>query len=101
MTTPFEATCRARGEPLAACYARPMLIDTLKAAAAEAMKSKDGVRTTVLRVALGEIHPAQARQVERGDACGCRGRRARHAAARERDPDCVLARRAHRRPDRR
>jgi uncharacterized protein YqeY len=38
-----------------------MLIDTLKAAAAEAMKAKDGVRTTVLRVALGEIQTAEAR----------------------------------------
>jgi uncharacterized protein YqeY len=38
-----------------------MLIDTLKAAAAEAMKSKDAVRTTVLRVALGEMQTAEAR----------------------------------------
>jgi uncharacterized protein YqeY len=38
-----------------------MLVDTLKAAAAEAMKSKDTVRTTVLRVALGEMQTAEAR----------------------------------------
>jgi uncharacterized protein YqeY len=38
-----------------------MLIDTLKAAALEAMKSKDVVCTTVLRVALGEMQTAEAR----------------------------------------
>jgi uncharacterized protein YqeY len=38
-----------------------MLIDTIKARAAEAMKSKDAVATTVLRVALGEIQTVEAR----------------------------------------
>jgi uncharacterized protein YqeY len=38
-----------------------MLIDTLRAAAAQAMKSKDSVTTTVLRVALGEVQTAEAR----------------------------------------
>ena len=38
-----------------------MLIDALKAAAAEAMKNRDAVKTTVLRVALGEIQTAEAR----------------------------------------
>jgi uncharacterized protein YqeY len=38
-----------------------MLIDTIKARAVEAMKSKDAVATTVLRVALGEIQTAEAR----------------------------------------
>jgi uncharacterized protein YqeY len=38
-----------------------MLTQTLKAAATEAMKSKDTVTTTVVRVALGEIQTAEAR----------------------------------------
>jgi len=38
-----------------------MLTLTIKARAAEAMKTKDAVATTVLRVALGEIQTAEAR----------------------------------------
>lgn len=38
-----------------------MLVDVLKARAAEAMKSKDQVATAVLRLALGEIQTAEAR----------------------------------------
>ena len=38
-----------------------MVIETLKARAAEAMKSKDGVATSILRLALGEIQTAEAR----------------------------------------
>ncbi len=38
-----------------------MVVDTLKARAAEAMKSKDAVAVAVLRLALGEIQTAEAR----------------------------------------
>ena len=39
-----------------------MLIDTIKARALEAMKSKDTVATTIFRLAQGEIQTAEARK---------------------------------------
>jgi uncharacterized protein len=38
-----------------------MIVDTLKARAAEAMKNKDSAASAVLRLALGEIQTAEAR----------------------------------------
>lgn len=38
-----------------------MLVDTIKAQAAEAMKKRDGVATAILRLALGEVQTLEAR----------------------------------------